>query len=92
MQKDPNKIKSDSDSQIKSSNLEKKSKKSKKFNFKKLYKKILLDNIIIFYSYTYFLSVIGAIYFKFVLLTSKINYDIRVDKKILKEQKNVAIG
>lgn len=91
MQKDPNKIKSDSDSQIKSSNLEKKSKKSKKFNFKKLYKKILLDNIIIFYSYTYFLSVIGAIYFKFVLLTSKINYDIRVDKKILKEQ-NFILG
>lgn len=65
--------------------------KLKEINFKKLYKKILLDNDIIFYSYTFILSIIGALFFRFVLLTSKITYDIKVDKSLLKKQ-NFILG
>ncbi len=58
----------------------------KNFNFKKSYKKIFLDNVIFFYIYTFLLSFIGFFYIKFVLLTSKITYEIEADKSLFKKQ------
>ncbi|MCL2567615.1 MAG: DUF374 domain-containing protein [Alphaproteobacteria bacterium] len=62
----------------------------KKSKFRRKYKKFLLDNNIIFYSYTYLLSILGAVYFKFVLLSSKITYDIEAPKALFKEENFIA--
>ncbi|MDR0484537.1 MAG: DUF374 domain-containing protein [Alphaproteobacteria bacterium] len=59
---------------------------------KKSYKKIFLDNDFVFYSYTFLLSLIGAIYFRFVLLTSKITYDINIVDKTILKQENFILG
>lgn len=58
---------------------------------KSSYKKIFLDNDIIFYSYVYILSIIGSLYLRFVLLSSKITYDIKADKSRFKKD-NFIVG
>jgi lysophospholipid acyltransferase (LPLAT)-like uncharacterized protein len=56
----------------------------KKINFKALYKKHIKSNEKLFYVLVFIVSIIAYIYLRFVMLTSIIRYDIKVDKKLLK--------